>query len=410
MIDNNKYLARQGEIDRIYKIFETTNNKVLNINGAWGTGKSYLSKGLETKLLEQGYDVLRINVSDYEYSSDPLIPFLITLLNYTNGLPISKDKTSLQENIIKGLRIVSVITSLIGAENVSNALSQGIELIKGEDNTLTTLESNLSNFKDYQNKLTKFKGNIQELCKITQAPKVIIFIDDFDRTSPEFSFKVLNMVHQLKKLYDDVSANEQILQFCTIMNRRQFETQLKSIYGGLDTSRDEHYLTKYIDLEHTTIISEEIVSSIYKQFRGRDLASPTLLKLFKDLLTARELIQYIGILKPEDTNNYTKLILILIYIKYKLELDSAWFGLSSSEEIITLSKKICNLCDTIDFSALQIYTPFKSIFINIRFTKSSTSKIHKDWYDDVKYAKDIPQDEHSAMGMYVGLLEMVHSQ
>jgi len=75
---------RQPEVDKIINVLNTSNKQVLNLNGTWGSGKTYVAKMVFNQLKDNKDEskllAIYINLSDYEYVSDPLVPFLINIL------------------------------------------------------------------------------------------------------------------------------------------------------------------------------------------------------------------------------------------------------------------------------------------------------------------------------------------
>lgn len=238
--------ARHKEVENIYNIFNKINHRTLNINGFWGCGKTYVSKLVENKInLINEFTVLRINLSDYDYCNDPLIPFLAVILGYINDSDFDPDnKIKLRKIAADILNIIGGLSYIIDQSGTTNKLFNFItDKIPGNENNSNTyknnIECNLSEIKTYKKALYELETLINEYCKYLNKSKLIVFVDDFDRTNPLFSFRVLNIIYQLKKIA--------MLQVVTIMNREQFENQLSHIYGY--SSHDENYLTKYIDLE-----------------------------------------------------------------------------------------------------------------------------------------------------------------
>lgn len=252
MIDqkNTDSMIRQKEKQNVINaLLRNNQNNTLNINGKWGCGKTYLSKLVQGSIQDQERMIaLRVNISDYSYVNDPLVLFIITILDYINAEddidgPV---KSELLKSISKVVNIIAFASLLLDqsgtAKRVIDKISDGLSQGKKDSAPQNQLELSLANVKSYQKAIDQLDSSIELICEKLNKEKVIIFVDDFDRVNPEFAFRVLNIIHQLKERIGK-------LQVCTVMNRKQFETQLCHLYGQNDN--DEHYLTKYIDLEIT---------------------------------------------------------------------------------------------------------------------------------------------------------------
>lgn len=252
MIDQkntDSIIRRKEKQNVINALLRNNQNKTLNINGKWGCGKTYLSKLVQGSIQDQERMIaLRVNISDYSYVNDPLVLFIITILDYINAEddidgPV---KSELLKSISKVVNIIAFASLLLDqsgtAKRVIDKISDGLSQGKKDSAPQNQLELSLANVKSYQKAIDQLDSSIELICEKLNKEKVIIFVDDFDRVNPEFAFRVLNIIHQLKERIGK-------LQVCTVMNRKQFETQLCHLYGQNDN--DEHYLTKYIDLEIT---------------------------------------------------------------------------------------------------------------------------------------------------------------
>lgn len=252
MIDQkntDSIIRRKEKQNVINALLRNNQNNTLNINGKWGCGKTYLSKLVQGSIQDQGRMIaLRVNISDYSYVNDPLVLFIITILDYINAEddidgPV---KSELLKSISKVINIIAFASLLLDqsgtAKRVIDKISDGLSQGKKDSAPQNQLELSLANVKSYQKAIDQLDSSIELICEKLNKEKVIIFVDDFDRVNPEFAFRVLNIIHQLKERIGK-------LQVCTVMNRKQFETQLCHLYGQNDN--DEHYLTKYIDLEIT---------------------------------------------------------------------------------------------------------------------------------------------------------------
>lgn len=407
--------SRNSEISRIYNVLTENNNLILNINGAWGIGKTFVSEKVERKINEEEPNCMafRINLTDYDHYDDPLIPFIIVILDHIKnfGLKDEKQKERLRKLFAVAISVVPSLLKLVDPTGISGATLETVgEIFKGNDKggaqPSSLIESNLANVKSYQSKLAELANAINTYWDEQEAGKFIIFIDDFDRANPQFSFKILNMIHQFKKLRVK-------LKFCTIMNRQQFENQLIKIYGPL--SDDEHYLTKYIDLEITIENPCKNLDNIddYKKFlqeigidnKLQEIIGNERCKLVVQCLSVRELngkfnevtnifqkycSNHLSRDSSYDDNVYYLVFLTVLFVKFELSFQSVYYELFTIKQIQTLRANVRD-------SNLGIYAkanfqqPFNIIIECIGLSKERLKNICSENYDD-NY-KRYPDDE-----------------
>lgn len=351
---------RSIEADRILNVLRKEANETLNINGKWGCGKTFVSRLVQSRLGSGDVIALRVNISDYYYVNDPLILFIITILDYINDEKNSIDletKSQLLKSMSNVISIISMISLLFDPTGItSKLLETGRDLLSKEKPNIhanSQLELSLENIRSYQEAINKLGSSIELICtSLHKKSKIVIFIDDFDRVSPEFAFRILNIIHQLK-------AKISKLQICTIMNRNQFEHQLCHLYGN--NNNDEHYLTKYIDLEIS--ISNPILTSnpsmFYKEFKIEKKLESGLIMGWLSLLSVREvqifnssyqkvLKEYLHgnnstVTKALKTDNAVEHYIILLYIilvKFDLDFKSFNAGLMNKQDCDTLISKL----------------------------------------------------------------------
>jgi hypothetical protein len=367
-------LYRQKDLDKLMKFFQNEGNSNLTIaiNGGWGSGKSYLIDQLIKEINQDKKEIIaiKINLANYSYVNDPLIPFILEVINNKN---ISKDEKN--NNIINNLKKLLPIL-YIGTSFIYQELTEFIKPItryiyenKREDELSKSnrIDNNLVTYQSYQTKLGNFVEAIVNLNK-----RVIIYIDEIERVDPKYTFHVLNLIHQLKKTFieyitNNKNVNLHMLQFCLVMNRDSLEKQLSHQYGKLHTN--ENYLAKFIDVEFCLNLEynfnfEEFLNCDYQKNPNTKIFLET---LFNELSIRQKLefkklhekLQNIGqidkftnaffdeaILDHSDMGKrFILWIILTCYIKYKLEINSFILGFSSNIDIksylVQIHKKSC---------------------------------------------------------------------
>lgn len=376
-------IIRRNEKDKIVAVLVKNINDTLNINGKWGCGKTFLSKLVQADLNQDVSNkviALRINISDYSYVNDPLVLFIVTILDYINddnNIIADEIKHDLLKSISCVISIISWASLLLDQSGTIKTIIDNMKdaCFKDKPDGKTPnnqLEASLMNVKSYQKAINELDKSIELICTSLDKNKIIIFVDDFDRVNPEFAFRVLNIIHQFK---------EKILklQICTIMNRKQFESQLCHLYGQNDN--DEHYLTKYIDLEIT--VTNPILNNpkeFLKEFKiPAKLDQFMFLRGWLSLLSVREVqifsMTYRGklyehlddnyelqrILQEDNNVAYYIVLLYIILIKFDLDFKSFNAKLSNAQDCLVLIKKLKTFYSNVaDKKHYENYTPMES--------------------------------------------------
>ncbi|AUR51213.1 P-loop NTPase fold protein [Aquella oligotrophica] len=358
---------RNNEVSKIITVLKNNDNLTLNINGKWGSGKTYVSDLVMSKLnglQRMGFLALKVNISDYDYCADPLVPFIITILDYVNNSECESNGASgnnakIFSAVAMLLNVLSWTSLLIDQSGFLKRILSTVEDFvidekteskHGNDGNEDLISAQLSNVRVYQQALQELEKIINALADRYDKKKLIIFIDDFDRANPKFSYRVMNIVHQLKFITN--------LQFCTIMNRHQFESQLQHIYGK-NSGNDEYYLTKYIDLEINikTPVKDNPREFLQELEFDNDAESFLFLSEWLSFLTVRNVQKFakfyltrlnqifkghdFKILLAQNHNAaYYLLLLNIVIVRYDLELRSLYYDLLTISEIEVIKEKL----------------------------------------------------------------------
>ena len=210
----------------------------LAINGAWGSGKTFVLGLIEEKLSKkQEYIIIKHDAWENTFYSDPLIAILSCVIDgiedklYLVKKREEKAKKAVNTSIQTLAKLSTKIVKLYGA-------IKGLkDIIKDIHNPIDT--TGLDDFKSYQ---TLLKETKEILSEVTQAreyrgrqTKLVILVDEIDRCLPDEQLKILERLHHLFEVKN-----------CAVivtMNQSCVAKTVQTIYGvdGYE------YLRKFFD-------------------------------------------------------------------------------------------------------------------------------------------------------------------
>lgn len=222
-------IGREEIVDKICGLVSSLKkdkNFCLAINGAWGSGKSFVLGLIEEKLSKrQEYIIIKYDAWENTFYSDPLIAILSCVIDGVEEKLYLVERT--EEKVKKAAKTgVNTLAKLSTKIEKLKAVIEGIKtIIKDFHNPIDTAA--LGDFKSYQ-KLLKTTKEI--LSEITQAgeyrekqTKLVILVDEIDRCLPDEQLKILERLHHLFKVNN-----------CAVivtMNQACVAKTVKTIYG-----------------------------------------------------------------------------------------------------------------------------------------------------------------------------------
>ena len=196
-------IGREEIVDKICGLvgsLKKDKNFCLAINGAWGSGKSFVLGLIEEKLSKkQEYIIIKYDAWENTFYSDPLIAILSCVIDGIEEKLYLVERT--EEKVKKAVKTgVNTLAKLSTKIEKLKAVIEGIKtIIKDFHNPIDTAA--LGDFKSYQ-KLLKTTKEI--LSEITQAgeyrekqTKLVILVDEIDRCLPDEQLKILERLHHL---------------------------------------------------------------------------------------------------------------------------------------------------------------------------------------------------------------------
>lgn len=251
-------------------------NFCLAINGAWGSGKSFVLGLIEEKLSKkQEYIIIKYDAWENTFYSDPLIAILSCVIDGIEEKLHLVERT--EEKVKKAAKTgVNTLAKLSTKIEKLKAVIEGIKtIIKDFHNPIDTAA--LGDFKSYQKLLKATKEILNE---ITQAgeyrekqTKLVILVDEIDRCLPDEQLKILERLHHLF----DVKNCAVILT----MNQICVAETVKTIYGidGYEYLRKFFNFTFRLDTSANeylkNLLEEEYIKSFEKiQVPASDVETP----------------------------------------------------------------------------------------------------------------------------------------
>lgn len=205
-------IGREEFVDKICGLVDflkKDKNFCLAINGAWGSGKSFVLGLIEEKLSEkQEYIIIKYDAWENTFYSDPLIAILSCILD---GLEdkLSKmkgyGKVAADLGKKKGKEIVDKLSESSGkigfVAKIIKGISEVIPDLKNVSLVTDTKDNQLAIFKSYKSLLHEIKELLNKLTEkvlvSNQQTKLIIIVDEIDRCLPDEQLKILERIHHL---------------------------------------------------------------------------------------------------------------------------------------------------------------------------------------------------------------------
>lgn len=367
-------IGRGALVDKICGLIgalKKDSNLCLSINGAWGSGKSFVLGLIEEKLSKrQEYIVIKYDAWENSFYSDPLIAILSCVIDGIEDKLCLIEKT--EEKIKKAAKAtLNTLTKFSNKVAKLRAAIDGIKaVIKSFHNPLDT--EILGDFKSYQRLL---KDTKEILTNITLAgeyrerqSKLVILVDEIDRCLPDEQLKILERLHHLFEVKN-----------CAVivtMNQASVAKTVQTIYG-LD---GYEYLRKFFNFtfkletssnEYLKNLYDGLIKSFEKlDFPVKEIAYPVSLAYqcllygnnhVLDKVDNRELTRYFnGVISVCNDFGWQKLnqqyiffILLGLYIRKLL---SPTF--LNTDVILQKQEKIDDYCEALSPEQTKYVMPY----------------------------------------------------
>lgn len=254
-------IGRKEIVDKICGLVESLNedsNFCLSINGAWGSGKSFVLNMIEEELSQNSeYIIVKYDAWENSFYPDPLIAMLSCVIEGL-GNKLSKMrgyfKAAAECGKKKGKELVDKLSDAGGKIGVVATVIKNIAEIVADFKNVTvvndTKDYQLETYKSYKMLLQEFAALLNKLTKkvfvAKKQTKIVVLVDEIDRCLPNDQLKILERLHHLF----DVKNCAVIVA----MNHSCIAKTVKTLYG---TDGNE-YLRKFFNFVFKLDTSAEV--------------------------------------------------------------------------------------------------------------------------------------------------------
>lgn len=262
--DNNAFSTcvykktRVKQADAFTRYIDSRDSKkayVVNLNGAWGTGKTFFVDNWCRRLKEKEYVSVKIDVWESDYLNDPLAILTAELLEELKKSGV-EDFSESERKIFHAAgklakNFLPVLLSVLGnqflgseykdvlkdigasaKDFINDSSSSGNRMGDFGEHIFAVHKKHKEFVLDFKNELTNL---VSIICDKSKKDRVYIFIDELDRCRPTYAVEMLEVV---KHLFDIPK-----LAFVMSTDTKQLECSIKSLYGEQFDS--EEYLSRF---------------------------------------------------------------------------------------------------------------------------------------------------------------------
>jgi hypothetical protein len=240
---------------------------VLNLNAAWGQGKTFFLDRFERDLKATGYLVAKVNAWRDDYAEDPLLSVMASIddvVQNDRGIAAKTKGLGKKLGIISGQVVASAAKGFIkqaanryiGGEAVEIIASVTRGIDNGNGETIKEVSkafdqiwdeqanSLLAKFKNSRKTQDQFKASLRafvEALRKEQKAPLFILIDEMDRCRPTYAVTLLERVKHLFDLDGIV--------FLIATDTDQLQHAVSAVYGTAFDSKK--YLGRFFDGSYT---------------------------------------------------------------------------------------------------------------------------------------------------------------
>ncbi|GAL10865.1 putative phage protein [Vibrio astriarenae] len=218
---------------------------VLNINGAWGTGKTEFLKRMYTHLLERNHPTIYIDAWESDFSNVPLSVVTSELISQLESFSPegetdeqwTRTKKCLGALLKTSVSAISVATTgtLVGQDVLSPLLELHESPETLTDKVTKEHASQVEAVVEVKLALAELAGNLSEIFK-SELP-IIVLVDELDRCRPTYAIEMLEVIKHF--------FNTKHFVFAVATDSDQLCCSIKAVYGN--DFNAEQYLKRFFD-------------------------------------------------------------------------------------------------------------------------------------------------------------------
>ena len=236
---------------------------VANLNGGWGTGKTYFVEEWQKLLKEQSYIAIKIDAWESDYLEDSLSILVAELLEQIYEQDCREDFTETEKKLTRGIIslgkaiapsiIKGALATWVWGEETNKELKAIFDSAADSLNDISTnkvitshgafADEAFGKHKLHKSFARQFKKELQKLLELVNSSKdepkekTYIFVDELDRCRPTYAIEMLETV---KHLFDIPN-----IIFVLSTDTEQLEHSIKAVYGQDFDSRE--YLSRFFN-------------------------------------------------------------------------------------------------------------------------------------------------------------------
>ncbi|MCC5995947.1 MAG: hypothetical protein JJU18_06205 [Oceanicaulis sp.] len=178
-------------------------NRVVLVNGAWGSGKTYFIKQFENHSQDCGFYPIYFDAHEYDYTKDALGSILSEFANHANQLIDDVDAISILADsagrvALAGLRGLAMGVAEVATAGVASQVKGRVETALSTPERLSSAVVNrVLDTRDAMSCLRDSITDIASRISRTSKKEPLIIIDEIDRCRPDFALEVIEIVKHI---------------------------------------------------------------------------------------------------------------------------------------------------------------------------------------------------------------------
>jgi len=237
-------------------VTRSSDELVISLDGKWGEGKTTFVKMWQGLLSENNIPNIYIDAFSNDYIDDAFISVASAITNYSETHIIKEHHEKITELKEKTKKVGGQLLSWsarIGLKTATLGIIKDAEIeelkdIKGDmaksasdliggfiEERISSHSKDIELIQSFRELLSSLPSKLEE----NSDKPLVIIIDELDRCKPTFAVEIIEKIKHLFSVKNIV--------FVLVMNKRQLEESIKSVYGQ---NIDAHtYLQKFINIE-----------------------------------------------------------------------------------------------------------------------------------------------------------------